>query len=86
MFGSFGKHKSDKGDDNCDDFELDICPDLLLAAIASAAAAAFALLYTAITMAGRRKRRELNPEIPGESLFLDIYWLGDKSRLLYDKR
>ena len=37
-------------------FTIDICPDLILAAIAAAGAAAAYLLYTAIT-AGRRRKR-----------------------------
>ena len=38
-------------------FELDICPDLLMALIATFAAGAFFFLYMAITMVGRRRRR-----------------------------
>ena len=37
--------------------EIDICPDLLLAAIAAFSAAAFFGLYMAITAAGRRRKR-----------------------------
>ena len=42
------------GSSSC--FTIDICPDLILAAIAAAGAAAAYLLYTAIT-AGRRRKR-----------------------------
>ncbi len=44
--------------DNCDSFEINICPDLLLAALAVAAAAAFVMLLTAITQGKRRRRRK----------------------------
>ena len=37
---------------------IDICPDFLIGAIFAAGAAAFALLYAAITKAGRRKKRK----------------------------
>ncbi len=40
---------------NCGD--LDICPDLVVAAFAAALAAGFAVLFTLITGAGRRRRR-----------------------------
>ena len=42
--------------DSC--FEIGICPDLLLAAIIAAGAAFFFVLYEAITMAGRRRKRQ----------------------------
>ena len=38
-------------------FSLDLCPDLVLAVIAAAAAAGAYFLYITITQAGRRKRR-----------------------------
>ena len=38
-------------------FELDICPDLLLALVAAAGAAFFFFLYMAITVAGKRRRK-----------------------------
>ena len=43
----------------CDAVDFDICPDLILAAIAAAGAAAFVALYVALTMQpnGRRKRK-----------------------------
>ena len=60
MVGSeSSKHKSSSSllGDNC--FDVDICPDLILAAIATFSAAAFYALYVAITMNpnGRRRRR-----------------------------
>ena len=46
------------GGDNCP--TVDICPDLILAGLAAAGAAAFFFIYQAITVkAGRRKRRSL---------------------------
>ena len=39
-------------------FSIDICPDLILAAIAVAAAGAAFIIYQAITVAGRRKKRD----------------------------
>ena len=43
----------------CDGVDFDICPDIVLAAIAAAGAAALLALYAALTMNpnGRRKRR-----------------------------
>ena len=41
-------------------FTIDICPDLLLAGIAAAAAAAFVFLYQQITLKGKRKKRALD--------------------------
>ena len=38
-------------------FDIDICPDLILAGVAVFSAAAFFALYVAITMARRRKKR-----------------------------
>lgn len=46
---SASSHYGSKKDDNC--FDLEICPDLLLAGLAAFATAAFFLLYQAITMA-----------------------------------
>ena len=43
-------------------FTIDICPDLLLAGIAAAAAAAFVFLYQQITLKGRRKKRAMDSE------------------------
>lgn len=77
---SHEKGKPNPAQEACSDFDLDICPDLLLAGIAAAAAAAFALLYTAITMAQRRKRRSLNPPLRSAALFTEAIWLGSSSR------
>ena len=48
---------------------VDICPDLLIAGIFIAGAAAFLLLYQTITMVGRRKKRGLMHELN----LLDIF-------------
>ena len=53
--GSFGSLSLGGAGSSC--FSLNICPDLLLAAVAAGGAAAVYLLYTAITTkAGRKKR------------------------------
>jgi len=53
--GSFGSLSLGGAGSSC--FALNICPDLLLAAVAAGGAAAVYLLYTAITVkAGRKKR------------------------------
>ena len=51
--GGYGSHDDPGG--SC--FTIDICPDLILAAIVAAAAAAAVLIFNAIVAAGRRKRR-----------------------------
>ena len=53
-------------------FSIDICPDLILAAIAAAAAVAAFLIYQAITVAGRKKRSQSSwlPTIT------DLFYLG----------
>ena len=56
IFDSGTKHGKDKDlGTNC--ATIDICPDILIAAIFAAAAAVFVLLYMAITKAGRRRKR-----------------------------
>ena len=51
--------KPNPAQEQCSAIDLDICPDLLLAAIAAAGAVALVALYIALTMntMGRRKRR-----------------------------
>ena len=51
------------GQDSC--LTVDICPDLLFAAIAAAGAAGFAFFYMAITVAGRKRKRSF----PFNSIF-----------------
>ena len=45
--GGHGSYSGGGGSSSC--FTIDICPDLLIAAIAAAAAGAFYLIYTGIT-------------------------------------
>ena len=77
-----GGHKKDN--DNCMGLSVDICPDLLLAGLALAGAAAFVALFTAITMAGRRKKRSVGELMarPLEDDLKDIFWLGRQDLLL----
>ena len=61
--------------------DLDICPDLLLAGLALAAAGAFLAIYTAITAMGRKKKRSIDdangrPQVPFANMFGDLYWIG----------
>jgi hypothetical protein len=49
--------KPNPSQEQCSSFDLDICPDLLLALIAAASAAGFILLYIAITVNPMGKRR-----------------------------
>lgn len=80
MVGSHSKqHKVGKPNpamDMC--FELEVCPDLLFGAIAAAASAAFYFIYTAITMAGRKKKRSsgIKRSKPKVETVLDLYYLG----------
>ena len=83
MSGSSHKGSVKYGIDSdlCDGVDVDICPDLLLAGIAVAAAAAFFALYTALTMEGRRKRRSLyeaagRRPVPWSKQFDDLYLMG----------
>ena len=66
----------------CDAVDFDICPDLILAAIAAAGAAAFVALYVALTMQpnGRRKRkRSLKDNAPQRR----SNGLGQASQMLF---
>ena len=58
--------------------DLDICPDLLLAGLALAAAGAFVALFTAITMQGRKKKRSTDEflRVPIMQTLKDLYWMG----------
>ena len=60
-------------------FELEICPDLLLAGIAAAAAGAFFFLYQAITVAGkkRRRRRSFSDDTSSDMSSSSGGWLED---------
>ena len=76
LAGSFssGGGYEDSGSSSGSCFSLDICPDLILAAIALAAAVAAFVLYQTITMAGRRRKREADD--PSGNLVTDLLWLG----------
>ena len=71
-------------DDNCDGFDVEICPDLLLAGIALFSAAAFMMLFQAITAAAmmKRKKRSLeddqavNEEELPQLTLSQRFWLG----------
>ena len=83
LHGSFSKGPVKKGiiDDNCMGFDIEICPDLLLAGLALAAAGAFLAIYTAITGMGRKKKRSIDdangrPEVPFADRVGDLYWIG----------
>ena len=53
--GGHGSYSGGGGSSSC--FTIDICPDLLIAAIAAAAAGAFYLIYTGITKASAKRRK-----------------------------
>ncbi len=57
--------------EQCSSLDIDICPDLILAAAAVFGAIAFFLLYTAITgnANGRRKRRSVALDGTDDSLY-----------------
>ena len=57
-------------------FTIDICPDLILAAIVAAAAVAAVLIFNAIVAAGKRKRRSFDPSF-GETISEFILCLGN---------
>ena len=66
--------------DNC--FDIDLCPDLLLAGLALAGAGAFLALYMSITMVPSRRRRRalgslpITPSVGFDSLMKDTFWAG----------
>ena len=77
----YGSHSGDGYSDtpggSC--FSIDICPDLLLAALAAVAAAGFLAIYIAITMAGKRKKRSDESEVTLFSSISDILNLGNNN-------
>ncbi len=60
--------KPNPAQESCDSFDVDICPDLILAGAAAAGAAAFLALYLAITQNanGRRRKKRAAAEIGNE--------------------
>jgi len=70
------KGRPNPAQENCDGSDLDICPDLILGALGAALAAGFAILFTQITMAGRRKKRSnsQNVNMQYTSLLEDVAW------------
>jgi hypothetical protein len=73
--------KPNPSQESCDSFDLDICPDLLLAGIAAAGAIGFVALYIAITVNAngkRKKKRSAGAERPSALLALsqDIMYHG----------
>ena len=56
--GLGGSYSGGYGKDSC--LTIDICPDLLFAGLAAAAAAGFAFFYMAITMEAERRRKKRN--------------------------
>ena len=78
--GGHGSYSGGGGSGSC--FTIDICPDLLIAAIAAAAAGAFYLIYTGITKASaKRRKRSLMPDIDDLTYvtdhFTDIMFSGN---------
>ena len=57
--GLGGSYSGGYGKDSC--LTIDICPDLLFAGLAAAAAAGFAFFYMAITMEASKRRRKRSP-------------------------
>ena len=68
-YNSHGSFSGGGGTGSC--LSIDICPDLILAAIAVAAGGAVFLIYQAITVAGRRKKRDDHNE---EGTFLGSFF------------
>ncbi len=70
------KGKPNPAQSNCDGSSLDICPDLILAAFGAALAAGFAVLFTLITAAGRRKKRSADSYAPVQlsTVLEDLSW------------
>ena len=67
MYGSFSGHGGyghDMGTPGGSCFSIDICPDLILALITAAGAAAALGFYLAIVAAGKRRKRSLGEESP----------------------
>ena len=70
--GQYGSYSGGSGSDSC--FTIDICPDLLIAGIAAAAAAGFYFLYQQITLKGKRKKREFDFDIVADHPELSVIY------------
>ena len=70
------KGRPNPAQENCDGSDLDICPDLILAALGAALAAIFAILFTLITSAGRRRKRSIveDAPVPFTAVLQDLSW------------
>ncbi len=81
------KGRPNPAQENCDGSDLDICPDLILAALGAALAAAFAVLFTLITAAGRRKKRSTDAYTPVQlsTVLEDLSWNLGKSKSIHQK-
>ena len=77
---SFGKPNPSQ--ESCNSLDLDICPDLLLAAIAAFGAIAFLVLYRAITMnSNGRRRRSLGARRHGWQMMSSLVYDGRSYRV-----
>ena len=65
--GLGGSYSGGYGKDSC--LTIDICPDLLFAGLAAAAAAGFAFFYMAITMEASKRRRKRSPGFTKDETF-----------------
>ena len=66
--GGHGGYGHDMGTPGGSCFSIDICPDLILALITAAGAAAALGFYLAIVAAGKRRKRSLEEESPWSHL------------------
>ena len=73
LSGSLSGGSSSSSSPGC--FNIDLCPDLIVATLAVFASVAFFMIYQAVTMAARRKRRSL---AGSEQKWSEVFWLGNK--------
>ena len=93
MYGSFsggghGGYGHEMGSPGGSCFSIDICPDLILALITAAGAAAALGFYLAIVAAGKRRKRSLGEESPWISPLLQplvsvMFGLGSYLQILF---
>lgn len=72
--GLGGSYSNSYGSDSC--LTIDICPDLLFAALAAAAAALFVFIYMQITLKGRRRKRSFHFE-ENEYFHINPFYIED---------